>query len=676
MILRTSEWVSSGHPDKVADGISEYILDKLLAVDPDVRYALEVQIKGSQVSLAGEITTKADVVEGDYQHWAKEAVNAIGYTKEYQHKWGVENTICGDDLIVLCNIQQQSPDIACGVNNDGWGDQGIFTGYAEISNDNYMPLDKDLAREIGLKLYNNAYMYNVGGLDIKTQITLDKDKVKQLVVAIPVMDDLELEEIRSMISFWLEVEKGINYLEDDDIIINGTGIYKQHGPIADCGTTGRKLAVDFYGNNAPIGGGCVDAETEYMSKDGWKKIKDYDGGYVGQITSDFNLELVKPEQFIKTYHENVYEIRTEKTTDMVLSDNHNILYLTSKGHLNKKKLSEILYESEQTKKGSHIDIPVTFTYNFSEGVESKYDDITTRIVVAHCADGTILKKEKTFNARIRVKKKYKIDRLRELFSKSSINFEERVYSDKYTYFYYHLDDTSKLLSEQFKNPNYKTAKILSEEVFLWDGSIKDKCFRTKKEVDADFIQFVLSGITGNFYSKLKHKTNECFTIRLVNKKITSPFRKNKTNSITKLKPQNMYCFTVPSGMLLLRRNGYIFCTGNSPWTKDGTKADLALNLFARENAVKDLIRYTQTDDEYDGADIHHVICQLCCCIGQSRIYETIKFYTKDGYLIDAKSTDYIVKPSEVIERYHLKEPIYFNLCKNGLFESDMIWNHG
>ena len=192
MIYRTSEWVSPGHPDKVADCISEYILDRLLEIDPDTRYALEVQIKGVYVSLAGEITTKADVVIGDYIHWAKEAVNKIGYTREYQQKWGKENTICGDDLIGSCNITQQSPEIACGVNIDGYGDQGIFSGYAERFNPAFMPKDKEIAREIGLMLYNNALDGNIGGLDIKTQVTLDEsDRLVQLIVAVPVLDDEE-----------------------------------------------------------------------------------------------------------------------------------------------------------------------------------------------------------------------------------------------------------------------------------------------------------------------------------------------------------------------------------------------------------------------------------------------------------------------------------------------------
>lgn len=266
MIYRTSEWVSPGHPDKVADCISEYILDRLLELDPDVRYALEVQIKGAYVNLAGEITTKADVVIGDYIHWAKEAVNKIGYTKEYQQKWGKENTICGDDLIGSCNISQQSSEIAEGVNNDGFGDQGIFTGYAERTN-NYMPLDKRLARDIGLSLYELVLDDNDfnGGLDIKTQVTIDEDdKIKQVIVAIPLMNEDDIKSIEDMVLYGLDILFEKEQYEGVNIIVNGTGVYRQHGPIADAGTTGRKLAVDFYGNNAPIGGGSP------WTKDGTK----------------------------------------------------------------------------------------------------------------------------------------------------------------------------------------------------------------------------------------------------------------------------------------------------------------------------------------------------------------------------------------------------------------------
>ena len=220
----------------------------------EARYALECQIKDNFVTLAGEMTTIADVNDYNFTIWVKEAIAKIGYTSEYAKKWGKENTICSDDIVLTTHISKQSPDIAQGVDRQGWGDQGIFTGYAEVSSNFYMPKDKELARDLGMRLYKEA-LEGVGGLDIKTQISLDGDKVKQIIVAVPVLDDNELEEVKSSVQFWAEVRQGINYLSEDDIIVNGTGAYKIHGPVGDSGTTGRKLAVDFYGNNAPIGGG-------------------------------------------------------------------------------------------------------------------------------------------------------------------------------------------------------------------------------------------------------------------------------------------------------------------------------------------------------------------------------------------------------------------------------------
>lgn len=129
--MRTSEYVSLGHPDKVADYISEYLLDRYLEQDPDTRYAVEVQIKDTRVCLGGEVTSKASFGPEQIEKYVQEAVREIGYTKEYADKWGRENTISADDIECHCFISQQSPDIAQGVDRDGWGDQGIFFGYAE-----------------------------------------------------------------------------------------------------------------------------------------------------------------------------------------------------------------------------------------------------------------------------------------------------------------------------------------------------------------------------------------------------------------------------------------------------------------------------------------------------------------------------------------------------------------
>lgn len=131
-MLKTSEWVSTGHPDKMADFISSYLLDRYLEKDPMTRYAVEVQIKGLWVTLGGEVTSKANFTGEDIAAFVRAAVNQIGYTSVYQKRWGKENTICGDDIVVTPHISLQSADIAQGVNNDGWGDQASTGAWRSI----------------------------------------------------------------------------------------------------------------------------------------------------------------------------------------------------------------------------------------------------------------------------------------------------------------------------------------------------------------------------------------------------------------------------------------------------------------------------------------------------------------------------------------------------------------
>ncbi len=259
--MRSSEYVAIGHPDKIADFISENILDVYLKRDSNVRYALEVQIKNNRICLGGEITSVSFLNEDEIHSICQTAIEKIGYTPEYQKRFGSENTISCHDLIVLPLIQKQSPEIAIGVENDGWGDQGIFTGYAENNPTyNYMPLDHALARDLNKYLYEFVLQNQIGGLDIKTQITLSNNLI-YIVAAVPTVNSEEHEIIKTQIENWF-LEKNIS--TPYQIILNGTGIYKMHSSIGDCGTTGRKLAVDFYGGNAPIGGGCP------WTKDGTK----------------------------------------------------------------------------------------------------------------------------------------------------------------------------------------------------------------------------------------------------------------------------------------------------------------------------------------------------------------------------------------------------------------------
>ena len=246
-MIHTSEWVSTGHPDKMADFISCYILDRYLEKDPMTRYALEVQIKDNFVSLAGEITSKAEYSGSEIADFVREAVKRIGYTRKYQLLWGEENTISGENVLVDMHISHQSADIAQGVDADGWGDQGIFFGMAVNSPDtSYLPLDWWLARKIGKMLFDRK----VGGLDIKTQVTVEGNEVREVVVAIPMLQRHSVGDVANIVTFCLGGRK------DYDLHINGTGRFVKHGPVGDCGMTGRKLAVDFYGGNCKIGGGC------------------------------------------------------------------------------------------------------------------------------------------------------------------------------------------------------------------------------------------------------------------------------------------------------------------------------------------------------------------------------------------------------------------------------------
>lgn len=237
---RLSEYVSLGHPDKMADYISQYLLDRYIEQDPDTRYAVEVQVKDNYATLGGEVASKVRFTDEEIAGFVRAAVEEIGYTKEYQQAWGRENTVCGADMQVTAHIGQQSPDIARGL--DGWGDQGIFFGYADPDYDYFMPQEHRLAAYICHELFYSGF----GGLDIKTQVVTD-GPVMQVVVAIPVLRNEAVNGVMSLVERYA--------YKDAEIIINGTGCYKRHGTLADCGTTGRKLAVDFYGGACRIGGG-------------------------------------------------------------------------------------------------------------------------------------------------------------------------------------------------------------------------------------------------------------------------------------------------------------------------------------------------------------------------------------------------------------------------------------
>ena len=255
MTRKFSECVSPGHPDKCADYISEYILDRYLERDPNVRYAVEVMIKGNSVYLAGEVTSTVRFTDEDYAYFVSDALKEIGYTKEYYEKWGRGNVINPDYITVIYNITTQSPEISQGVDNDGWGDQGIFFGYADPDAEYMTPLSHSLAKDLCHTLYVQAKEKGIGGIDIKTEIIVDEDNdIEKIIAAVPCRNDEEYKAVKETILEWYHtVEIDLPFYPE--IILNGTGNYVMHGPIADCGVTGRKLVVDFYGGELHVGGG-------------------------------------------------------------------------------------------------------------------------------------------------------------------------------------------------------------------------------------------------------------------------------------------------------------------------------------------------------------------------------------------------------------------------------------
>lgn len=262
----TSESVTEGHPDKIADQISDAVLDALLAEDPQSRVACETLVTTGQIHVAGEITTKAYV---DIAKIARQTVVDIGYDRA---KYGFDGNSCG----VLISVDEQSSDIALGVDNSletkggaaqelGAGDQGMMFGYATNETDTYMPMPIYLADQLALQL---TKVRKTGVLpylrpDGKTQVTVEYEndkpvRVETVVVSSQHVPEITHEQITQDII--REVVKKIipaKMLDDKTkYYINPTGRFVIGGPAGDCGLTGRKIIVDTYGGMARHGGGA------------------------------------------------------------------------------------------------------------------------------------------------------------------------------------------------------------------------------------------------------------------------------------------------------------------------------------------------------------------------------------------------------------------------------------
>lgn len=284
--LFTSESVTEGHPDKIADQISDAVLDEILTQDPKARVACEVAVNTGLVLVFGEISTTAYV---DIQQIVRQTLTDIGYTKR-------EYGFMADEVAVLVSIDEQSPDIAQGVDESiesrqqdhtpslGAGDQGIMFGYASDQTQEWMPMPIALSHRLAKRLaqVRKEDILSYLGPDGKTQVTVEYDennqpcRVDTIVISSQHTEDVTLDQLEKDIKYYVidEVIPKEWLDEGTHVYINPTGKFVIGGPKGDSGLTGRKIIVDTYGGYARHGGGAfsgkdatkVDRSASYMAR--------------------------------------------------------------------------------------------------------------------------------------------------------------------------------------------------------------------------------------------------------------------------------------------------------------------------------------------------------------------------------------------------------------------------
>ena len=363
--LFTSESVSEGHPDKVADQISDAILDKILAFDPNSKVACETLVTTGQVVLAGEIKTETYI---DVQEVAREVINRIGYTK-------AEYRFDGDSCGVFSAIHEQSADINRGVvredpMNQGAGDQGMMFGYACRETDNFMPLSLELSHQLLLEL---AVIRREGKEmtylrpDSKSQVTIEYSeegipvRIDTIVVSTQHdefdADEPMLAKIREDVINILvprvkaKLPQRVQALFGNDIVyhVNPTGKFVIGGPHGDTGLTGRKIIVDTYGGKGAHGGGAfsgkdpskVDRSAAYAARHIAKNL--VAAGVADEILVQvsYAIGVAKPMNiFVNTYGKsklNISDSEIAKKVDQIFD-------MRPKAIENRLKLRNPIYE--------------------------------------------------------------------------------------------------------------------------------------------------------------------------------------------------------------------------------------------------------------------------------------------------------------------------------------------
>jgi S-adenosylmethionine synthetase len=271
--LFTSESVTEGHPDKIADQISDAVLDEVMKQDPKGRVACETLVTTGLAVVAGEITTTAHI---DYDELVRGTIRGVGYDRA---KFGYDSETCA----VMCTIKRQSPDIAMGVDTGGAGDQGLMFGFACDETPELMPMPIQLAHQLTFKLSEVRKSKKVDFLrpDGKSQVTVEyrngkPSRVDAVVISTQHSDTVSNDDLRdAVLEYVIKPVIPVAMLDKNTkYYINPTGRFVIGGPMGDAGLTGRKIIVDTYGGYSRHGGGAfsgkdpskVDRSACYMAR--------------------------------------------------------------------------------------------------------------------------------------------------------------------------------------------------------------------------------------------------------------------------------------------------------------------------------------------------------------------------------------------------------------------------
>ena len=342
----TSESVTEGHPDKICDNISDTILDECLKQDRESRVAVETFVSNNNVTIAGQITTKANI---NIEKIVREKLKEIGYDNE---KTDIDYRTCKINI----DITKQSPDIALGVDVGGAGDQGIMFGFACDETPNYMPYAIYMAHKLSKRLTDVRKQGIIPYLrpDGKTQVTIEYEdekpkRIETILISTQHLESANLDQLKKdIIEKVIKVEVPENMMDENTkIYINPTGRFVIGGPLGDTGLTGRKIIVDTYGGYARHGGGCfsgkdaskVDRSAAYMLRFIAKNI--VANGYAKKCEIQVSYAIGMKEPL--SIYVNTFGTGT-KTDEEIVELIKQKFDLTPDGIINYLNLKEPIYE--------------------------------------------------------------------------------------------------------------------------------------------------------------------------------------------------------------------------------------------------------------------------------------------------------------------------------------------